>query len=72
MAERKIYSCDWCHVDSPRGDTIGDGWVTLDNRPPQHLCGPCNEARRNAIEDARKRRFAETRTPLQVSGSQKP
>lgn len=73
MAERVVYSCDWCCVDAPSSGSIGESWVVLDDvgTKPEgvgkaHLCGPCHNARLDALKAARKARFRETH-PLQTS-----
>lgn len=61
MAERKIYSCDWCCVDSPLGGLIPAEWVVVKDTdcgyPDGHLCQDCKNARIRAIQDTRAERF---------------
>ena len=64
--ERKIYSCDWCCVDAPDADSIGDGWEILQNptNPSDGakvtLCAKCFGTACRAWEVARNQRFRET------------
>lgn len=64
MAERKIYSCDWCCEDSPLGDRIPAEWAVVKDTdcgyPDGCLCQTCKVARIDAITSARAFRFRAT------------
>jgi hypothetical protein len=56
------YSCDWCLQPSDSPGSVGGQWEVF--HPPnndicrvEHLCLECSEARKNAIEAARKVRL---------------
>ena len=60
MAQRTIYSCDWCGLESPKTNAIGELWVYgghLDEHESQILCEICKNARLSAIENARRARL---------------
>lgn len=66
MAERLVYSCDWCAVDSPMSGSIPGDWAVVDDvlagygSGKAHLCPPCKQARVRANQDARAARYRET------------
>ncbi len=64
MAERKVYSCHWCTVDSPLGSRIPQEWSVVKDTdcgyPDGHLCQKCKDTRIQAIQEARASRFRET------------
>lgn len=79
MAERVVYSCDWCCVDSPLGGSIADGWSIVDDSAAGyatpgkkcHLCQTCSNTRITAIQEARAERFRAThQQPATPTGSE--
>jgi hypothetical protein len=60
MAERKIYSCDWCHVDAPKAGSVGDGWLVGNELDPLTskdarvvLCHDCRGIRKQHLMHAK-------------------
>jgi len=61
MAERKVYSCDWCGVDSPSPGFIGDTWKIIadpENGSKVCLCGECIKVTVIAWREVRERCIA--------------
>ena len=55
---RKVYSCDWCHVDAPNADSVPSEWRVDTNEKvgdqPTILCASCKGRRADAIESVRR------------------
>jgi hypothetical protein len=63
MAERKVYSCDWCCVDAPMPGSIGHDWEVVahpKDGSKLHLCSECFATGVKAWEKARSERFRYT------------
>jgi hypothetical protein len=64
MAERKIFSCDWCGVDSPSPGFVGELWKRFDSveyGTHEWLCEKCVAARVAALDYAKANRQGQQR-----------
>ncbi len=60
MAIRKIYSCDWCGVDSDKPGYIGEYWQYIARE--EYICKDCTAARTDAIDKVKNERSSRSKT----------
>ena len=59
MSEKRVYFCDWCEVQAPTTGSVGSDWCVLavpGSSTHEHLCCVCNNARIQALSEARRSR----------------
>lgn len=47
--KRTVFFCDWCLVQAPGFDVVGEDWMAENGA---HLCGDCKERRGKALAQA--------------------